>query len=52
MDIITSQEEPFPHNVLQLYVIIIDFVHKKYNLALNINIQVFSFRKSNKMELV
>jgi len=40
------------NNVLQMYVIMIDFVHIKKNLALNINLQVFSCRKENKMELI
>jgi len=39
-------------NVLQMHVIMIDFVHIKNNLALIINFQVFSCRKENKMELI
>ena len=39
-------------NVLQMHVIMIDFVHIKNNLALIINFQVFFGRKENKMELI
>ena len=35
-------------NVLQMYVIMIDFVHIKSNLTLNINFLVFSCRKEKK----
>ena len=35
-----------------MYVIMIEFVYIKNNLVLNINFQVFSCRKENKMELI
>ena len=38
--------------MLQTYVIMIKFLHIKNNLALNINFQVFSCKKENKMELI